>query len=463
MIPRIAAAAGALAIFATAQAAFAAPTPATPAPMSMPAPVAIPAASGPPVALTLTQAEDIALASSPALAFARAQYAQAAAGVGSARSGALPNIAITGSTIRSKSSNFGSQSGTGNGNGGGSIFSTSTSASLALRQLIVDGGRIRAATQAARFSTDAARLNLERQIQTVQFGVAQSYYLALQARHLLITAQDSLNLAQVQEKLVNAQYKAGVVSNADVLTAQLPVAQAQLAVAQAQNGEQTQIALLLDTMGLSSQTPVTIADEGAGSVQVPALTSVLDMALRQRPDLLAAQASFDAANASVRAARLGLFPTIAGTGSDGTSANKVDTIPGTGNYGNSYSLGLNLSFPLFDGGLTHAQTASAQAAADQAAANLKAAQLLVSLNVQQAYLGIVTAQAGLNAAEVEYSQARTVLDVTNAQYKSGVTTLPLLLNAQVGLSKAESDRVNALYTYKTAWQQLLLAEGVIGQ
>jgi outer membrane protein len=453
MTLRIAAAAGALAIFAMARAAFGAPAPATPSPM--PTPATIPAGSSGPVALTLTQAEDIALASSPALAFARAQYAQAAAGIGSARSGALPNLAITGSTSRSKSSNVNgnSQSGTGNGTSGGPTFFTSTSASLGLRQLIVDGGRIRAATQAARFSTDAARLNLERQIQTVQFNVAQSYYLALQARHQLITAQDTLNLAQVQEKLVNAQYKAGVVSNADVLTAQLPVAQAQLAVAQAQNGEQTQLALLLDTMGLPAQTSVSIADEGAGSIPVPGLLSLLDTAQKQRPDLLAAQASFDAANASVRAARLGLFPTVSGTGSDGTARN----------VGNSYSLGFNLSFPLFDGGLTRAQTASAQAAADQAAANLKTAQLLVSLNVQQAYLGILTAQAGLNAAQVEYSQARTVLDVTNAQYKSGVTTLPLLLNAQVGLSKAESDRVNALYSYKTAWQQLLLAEGVIGQ
>jgi outer membrane protein len=449
MIPRIAAAAGALAIFATARAVLAAPAPA------MPTPAPMPAASGAPVALTLTQAEDLALASSPTLAFARAQYAQAQAGIGTARSGALPNIAINGSSTRSKS---GSASPTSFGG-----FSTTTSADVTLRQLIVDGGRIREATQAARFSTDAARLSLDRQIQTVQFNVAQSYYAALQARHQLITAQDSLNLAQVQEKLVNAQYKAGVVSNADVLTAQLPVAQAQLAVAQAQNGEQTQIALLLDTMGLPAQTGVTIADEGAGSIPVPALSSVLDTAVRQRPDLLAAQASFDAANANVKAARLGLFPTISGTGSDGTSARKSDAQPDSGGYANSYSLGLNLAFPLFDGGLTRAQTASAQATADQAAANLKTTQLLVSLNVQQAYLGILTAQAGLNAAEVEYSQARTVLDVTNAQYKSGVTTLPLLLNAQVGLSKAASDRVNALYTYKTAWQQLLLAQGTIGR
>lgn len=468
MNPRSAAAVAATMILGFWQAAVAAP--ATPAPAAMPAPspVAAPSPSSSAMTLTLAQAEDIALASSPVLALARGQLAQAEAGIGLARSGGLPNLTASGQTVRAKAGSSGGGSsnpspGPSPATQSGTTLVTSTSGTLNLHQLLIDGGRVHAAVESARFSTDASRLTLQRQIQSVLFGVAQSYYAALQARHQLVTAQDSLRLAQVQERLVEAQYKAGVASRADVLTAQLPVAQAQLAVAQGQYGEQTQVATLLDTMGLPAQTSVTVTDEEAAPVALPPMSALLESATHQRPDLLAAKASYDAAHANLRSARLGLFPTISGIASDGTSATKVDTVPGTGNYANSYSLGFAVSIPLFDGGLTRAQTASAQAQADQAQANLKSSELLVSLNVQQAYLAVETAEAGLVAADAEYAQARTVLDVTNAQYRAGVTTLPLLLNAQVGLTKAEGDRVNAIYTYKTNWQQLLLAEGTIGR
>jgi outer membrane protein len=467
MIPRTAAAAAALAVFAAAGKALAAsPTPA-PA-MTAPAP------STTPMALTLAQADDIALASSPALALARGQLNLAEGGIGVARAGELPALTGSAATSRSKSVSPAGSFAPGFPANATTNLTTSKSASIALHQLIVDGGRIHEAVAAARFSTDAARLNLQRQIQNVEFSVASSYYAALQARHQLQVAKDTLNLAQVQERLVNAQFRAGVASKADVLTAQLPVAQAQLAVAQAVNGEQTQLALMLDTMGLSAQTPVTITDESANPVALPALSDVLDVANRQRPDLLAAVASSDSAVAGLRSARLGLFPTLSAAGNSSTNSQKTtqDSVDsngvstsstGSGVFAPGWSAGVSLSIPLFDGGLTRAQTAVAQGQLDQAAANLRTTQLLVSLNIQQTYLAVQTAEAGLTAANAEYAQAKTVLDVTNAQYKSGVTTLPLLLNAQVGLAKAESDQVNALYTYKTAWQQLLLAEGTIGK
>jgi outer membrane protein TolC len=62
---------------------------------------------------------------------------------------------------------------------------------------------------------------------------------------------------------------------------------------------------------------------------------------------------------------------------------------------------------------------------------------------------------------VAFDQARVVLDVTNAQYKAGVTNLPLLLNAQSQLTTAQSNYVQSVYAYKIAQQNLLYAEGTI--
>ncbi len=328
---------------------------------------------------------------------------------------------------------------------------------LELRQLILDGGRVNAEVQAARYSTDAAKLTLLRSIQTVLLTVAQQYYAALQARHQLEASLRSLEVAKVQEKLVEAQFRAGVASKADVLTAQLPVAQAQVTVDQAQYGEEQNVASLLTTMGLPATTPVALKDDIAVSGSQPVLSEVIDDALHERTDLAAAKAAESSAQASVRAAKLAGFPLINASAASGTAT----TTSAGSQYGANWSIQANLAFPIYSGGLIRSQADQARAFEQQAQANLTATQLNVYQNVQQAYLQLATAASSLNASKVALDQARVVLDVTNAQYKAGVTTLPLLLNAQSQLTTAQSNYVQALYAYKIAQQNLLYAEGTI--
>jgi len=423
-------------------------------PSPSPAPSAIPAQ------LSLSDAENIAMVQSPLLSLARAALAQAQSQVDLAQSAALPNLTGQASSSKSKSSSRGFNNAGGTGAGGASGIGSfaDTLASVNLRQLIFDGGRVRAQVLAARYTTDAARLQLERQVQTVLFTVAQDYFQALQARHQLQAAIDSLRLAQTQEKLVQAQYRTGAAARADVLTAQLPVAQAQLAVAQAANGERTQIVGLLNAMGLASNVNVKLKDDTSAGGNVPSADAVLAIAQTSRPDLLAARAALQSAIQSVHAAQLQRVPQISANASDGVES----TAPGAPGFGNSYSVGVSLAVPIFDGGAIRAQTESALAGEATAQANERTSELGITQTVEQAYLGLLTAQAGLTSATAELSQARTVLDVTNAQYKAGVTTLPLLLNAQVGLTKAETDYAVALYAFKIAQQNMLFAEGTLG-
>jgi outer membrane protein TolC len=434
------------------------PVPAPIAPMSTMAPAA-PAAPGVQV-LALFDAEKIALANSPLIAIARAQFVSSRAASGLAQSGELPNIGVSAGSTRTKAGASGQGQG---GTPSGQV--TSNNAKVSVSQLIFDGGRIWAQVKSARYGEDAAMYTLQRSVQTLFFTIGQDYFAVEQAHHALIAAQDSLRLARVQEQLVNAQYKAGLAARADVLTAQFPMAQAELKVAQTQNGEKLAFSTLLNDMGLPGRlsTPLAfqLVDDTSTTGEVPpTVDPPLAVATISRPDLLAAQASATAADLAVRAASLARFPVLTATASDGASG----TAPNTGGSGgNTYSYGLGLTFPLYDGGAIHAQSVQAQAQAAVAAANLKTVELGVTLSVQQALLNLQTASASVTAANAELANARTVLDVTNAQYKSGVTTLPLLLNAQVGLTTAQTDQITALYAFKVAQQALLLAEGTIGK
>jgi outer membrane protein TolC len=174
-----------------------------------------------------------------------------------------------------------------------------------------------------------------------------------------------------------------------------------------------------------------------------------------RPDLTAQQYAVVSSRESLRAARLGTFPNLSGSADYGTAS----TDSSGGSFRNSGSVGVKLTIPIYDQGITRAQTEQAQGQLDKANAQYVITLLGIQLNVKQALVNLVSAYAALDQTNAELAKAQDVLRATQAQYRAGVTTLPLLLNAQVGITQALTDEVTAVYTVRQAEQTLLFAEG----
>jgi outer membrane protein len=191
------------------------------------------------------------------------------------------------------------------------------------------------------------------------------------------------------------------------------------------------------------------------SIPVPTYDTALARALALRPDYDAQVRAIAAARYSLRAAKLGLFPTLSASGaaSDASQAKNV------ADFRNNQSIGLNLSVPIFDQGVTSANVATARANLAIASANLQNTALGLQLNVKQALSNLVAASAALSETEQEYATALVNVESTQAQYRAGVTTLPLLLNAQVQLTQALTDQVTAVYTLRENEQAYLYAVG----
>jgi outer membrane protein TolC len=83
----------------------------------------------------------------------------------------------------------------------------------------------------------------------------------------------------------------------------------------------------------------------------------------------------------------------------------------------------------------------------------------VQLNVKQTLTNLVAAGAALLETQQEYATALINVESTQAQYRAGVTTLPLLLNAQVQLTQALSDQVTTVYSLRENEQAYLYAIG----
>jgi len=415
--------------------------------------------------ITLQQAEMIGFARSPLLASARGDVAVQAAAVRLAQAGLLPSLAGSAGYgfAHTQPGGFSSTT-TSSGVVVPASKTTSTSATFALqlRQLIYDGGKtaygIRAATSAETALADTYR----RELQTVAFNVATAYYAYLAAQR---TTQVDLEIVRedtVQEDLVRAQVRAGTTARSDIATVQLPVAQARVAVVRAQGAELSAEATFANAMGLDANVKLQPVDDApvftasqVSSIPIPSYDAALKRALALRPDYDSAVQIVNAGQSDLRAARLGLFPTLTGSG----SANDNSTNSSAGAFRNNQQIGVSLAIPIFDQGITAADVASARGALDKDYAALQNEALTVGLNVKQSLTALVSARAALDQTQQEYATALTSLQATQAQYRAGVTTLPLLLNAQVGLTQALTDQVNAVYTLRQSEQSYLYAIG----
>lgn len=408
--------------------------------------------------VSLDQAISIGFAKSPLLAQARAAVMIAAAPVDLARSALFPSVTGTASSTRSarESTATGSNPTLGTG-------FTSNALAVQLQQLIYDGGHVAAELRSAKANEVASLALYKRQLQTVAFNIANAYYAALAAQRQTEVGVATVQLNQVDEDLVAAELRAGTASQVDLATAQLPTAQARVAVVKAQGAELSAQAAFVNAMGLDANAYVLPQDDGnvlsgapfVPAVQVPTYDQAIQRALMLRPDYYAAVQTVEGFEASLRAAKLGLFPTLNGTASYGTSS----TDPAGGTFRNSDSLGVTLTVPIYDRGVTAATVKQVQGQLDQANAQLVSTKLGIELNVKQTLVNLVASRGAFDQTQAELAKAQEVLHATQAQYQAGVTTLPLLLNAQVGLTQALTDQVTALYTLRQAEAAFLFAEG----
>jgi outer membrane protein len=431
-----------------------------------------------PANLNLQQSIAIGFARSPALQVARGDVAVEAAAVRLERAGLLPSLSGDASFTEAHEQEGGFEStgttgtagtgttGTGTTGvgvvGGGPFWSNSASFSLALSQLIFDGGKIAAAVDAAKATEAATADTYERDLQTVAYNVANAYYAYLAAER---TTQVDLEIVRedvVQENLVRAQVRAGTAARSDIATVQLPTAQARLAVVRAQGSELSAEAAYVNAMGLEANDKIQPVDDApvftntpVTSIPVPPYATAIKRALALRPDYDAQVRTIDSARDSLRSASLGLFPTLSASGAASDASEDRDSTV----FRNNQSLGVNLSIPIFDQGITAANVASARAQLLIANANLQSTALDLQLNVKQALTNLVAASAALDETQQEYATALVNVEATQAQYRAGVTTLPLLLNAQVQLTQALTDQVTAVYTLRENEQAYLYAVG----
>ena len=192
----------------------------------------------------------------------------------------------------------------------------------------------------------------------------------------------------------------------------------------------------------------------------PEFDAVFQEALQNRPEILEEDAQISAARQGVRLARRSDLPalglSLGYTGSPNAAGfTRTDQLAAT----------LNVSVPIFDGGLARARVQEARADVATAQTNRRNAEDQVGLEVQQAYIALVQGRDRVQVANVGLSQAREAFRLARVRYNAGVSQQVgispqlELINAQSTLAQAEANQVNAIYDYNVARAQLDKAAG----
>lgn len=290
---------------------------------------------------------------------------------------------------------------------------------------------------------------------TTALQTESDYYDVLAQQELVRVGAERARRAAEQLAIARARVVSGAAVRTDSLQLLLELTRARvdllrqeaaLRVAQVQLGRRVGVAGPVDAtpIGPDLPPPLPISEEEAvkeGLVKGPAVEQAV--------------AEEAAASAAARAAYGVYLPQISLFGSwqgfdESFFPNATDRI----------SYGFQINLPVWNNGEREIRLTRAKVSRDVARAVRRDTELGVRRDVIEAYQAYSTARASTELARQAVTVARENLDVQNTRYRAGATTILDLLTAQVAVSEAEAELVQARYA---TWLALAGLEAILGR
>jgi len=335
--------------------------------------------------LTLDECIAIALEAQPRIQATLSDYAAARYRVNQALSPLLPQLSGLVSATRSQSNLTVTSQTTGQTLQIPSSRQLSDTflAQVLLSQLLFDFGKNLAATEAARKLAEVAVENVELQRQLISLAVKEAYTNILFAGRLIRVQEQAVQRAELNLRSAKGFFEVGTRPKSDVARAEVDVANARVDLIRARNALRTARVALNTAMAIEVDTPTAIQDNLVFEAVNLDRGQLRGEALRSRPEYRQSKLRVNAAEATERQTFRNFFPDISGTGSYGGSQPQLTE---------SWTLGLSLSWSLFDGGNRVAKYQEAKANLEGARARVQSTELDIVQNVEQAEISVEEAQ-----------------------------------------------------------------------
>lgn len=354
-----------------------------------------------------------------------------------------------------------------------------------------------------RAAREATSARIEAAAFTLETNITRQYLAALRARDAVRLAERELASTDEALKLAQARVEAGAAPRMDAAQAEVERGRAEVTLLQAQAAEETAKLRLLQSIGVDLDQPVELTTELAVFEPTWTQQELMQAAMQNHPQLMAARASESAGRAAARAARMSYLPTISiGGGWSGytqhsrdegylitsaqTSAQRsIDSCMRTNDLysrladplppqdcsvhafteadraailsSNSLfpfeftkqppSFGLSVSMPIFNGFAREAQVQQASAAAEDARHQRREEELSRRTTVATSYLALQTAYRAVGIEERNVVAAAEQLELARERYRLGAGSILELTQAQATMARADQAHLDALYSF----------------
>lgn len=330
--------------------------------------------------------------------------------------------------------------------------------SLGLTYVLYDFGARTASIDAQRYQLIAALLNGNRALQDTVAEVETAYFAVLAARAQRAAQAEQEAALRASFDAVELRLRGGLAARADQLRARAALSEATLARQLAERDIAKAEALLKQAAGIEQTRPLLLDWATTPPPALDAATLLAELlaeAEQQRPDLRALQAAAASARAEAERARAARWPSLSLAASGGrTYFLEDERTPST-----TYSVGVNLSVPLFDGGRLAAQARAAERDAERLQAEAESQRSQVALGVTAAYHDVRHAQDQRAGVAVQFDSASESAQAAEARYRAGVGSLLEWLTAQADLARARQAQAQADSDWLAAFSRLNHALG----
>ena len=396
--------------------------------------------------LTLKEAQQITLRNHPKLSEAELQALASKQVVTQARAGFLPNVMFNATAVDAFESNTRIAAG---GLNNPSVYDRNAEG-LAVTQLLTDFGRTAHLVNSSRLSSRAANANTEATRDELLLQVDVSFYSALKAQSVLDVARQTLQTRKVLLDQITALTTNKLRSELDLRFAEVTYEQGQLLVAQAQNDLDQAFISLETLLGDREKRSYRLIEEPMPAAKPVDPSGLVDTALSQRPDLARLRLERDAASQYALAQKALNYPTVSAIGAGG-----LIPVRDTSHFEDRYAAaGVNLSLPIFDGGLNSAKHAEAELRSQAASENLRDAENTAIKDVRNASLNVNYAYERLDLTQKLFENASLAFDLAQARYTMGSSSIVEVSQSQLDKTSAEIANTSAKYDYEI--QQAIL-------
>lgn len=391
--------------------------------------------------LTRSQAEQMAIRNNPQITASKLLTLAQHEMVGEARAAYLPTITGDITAVRAHD--------------GGRLSAdylssprllTHAGAGADLSQLITDFGHTHNLILSQKLAEEASKANALATTEDIVMATDLAFYNTLNAQAVVDVAAQTVKTRQATETQIGQLTKNNLRSTLDESFADVNLSQAKLMQLDAQNNADAEMAALDAVLGLDHGVQYRLVDDVAPlNPPPPGEDALVQKALQQRPDLQALTYDQKSSEKYARAQWEQMLPTISANATAGSVPIHVDEYYTSNWWG---AAAVNMNIPIFNGFLYSSQAKEAKFRAKATAEKSRDLRDRIVRDVHTAWLQANTDYQRLGVTAALVKQADMGLQLAQARYKLGLSSIVELSQAELQQTSAQIDNTEAEYRYR---------------